>query len=287
MHKSTNKVFDVKEVYREVMSWLADDKPETTKAIVEVSNFGNVRRLPYTKWNKLNKSYSSMRLKQYAIGTNRGKQVRDSKEKVEKCGLYQCVSVREKTYSVHRLVAEAFISKIEGKDHVNHIDGNRSNNHVSNLEWVSNHENVAHAWNTGMRTIENMQKITHEKIIEIARRRLNGESLVLIANENKLAYETIRLRVKEVLTNEQYNTAIEYDSYMCRLPKFEQSMVGIREAKNGYKLVRNGQVVATDETLDGIQQKKLKVIESEKNRIYSETLGRISKDIKSITTDAP
>ena len=64
-------------------------------------------------------------------------------------------------------------------------------------------------------------------------------------------------------------------------------MVGIREAKNGYKLVRNGQVVATDETLDGIQQKKLKVIESEKNRIYSETLGRISKDIKSITTDAP
>jgi len=56
MHKSTNKVFDVKEVYREVMSWLADDKPETTKAIVEVSNFGNVRRLPYTKWNKLNKS---------------------------------------------------------------------------------------------------------------------------------------------------------------------------------------------------------------------------------------
>ena len=47
-------------------------------------------------------------------------------------------------YSVHRLVAEAFLPKEEGRDFVNHLDGNRLNNHYSNLEWVSMQENNCH-----------------------------------------------------------------------------------------------------------------------------------------------
>jgi len=47
-------------------------------------------------------------------------------------------------YSIHRLVAEAFLHKQEGRDFVNHIDGNRLNNHYSNLEWVSMQENNCH-----------------------------------------------------------------------------------------------------------------------------------------------
>lgn len=277
----------MQEIYREVLSWMPDDKPESTRAIVEVSNYGNVRRLPYRKWNQKNNNYSNMKMKQYAIGTNRCKQVRDSNEKIDKFGLYQNVSIKGKTYSVHRLVAAAFIPKIDGKDHVNHIDGNRSNNHVSNLEWVSNQENVNHAWDTGMRNIENLQKISHEEILAIAARRLNGESLIMIAQEKNLTYETIRLRVKEVLTDEQYNAANQYDRYICRLPKFEKHMAGITKMNYGYKLVRNGKIVATDNTLDGIQIKKARVVQDEKNRIYSETLGRVSKDIKTTKPDAP
>lgn len=57
---------------------------------------------------------------------------------------------KPKTYLVHRLVAEAFIPKAEGKDYINHIDGDRRNNHVSNLEWCNHEENNNHAFDNGL-----------------------------------------------------------------------------------------------------------------------------------------
>lgn len=55
-------------------------------------------------------------------------------------------------FAVHRLVATTFIPNTDPKKiFVNHIDGNKQNNHVSNLEWVTTQENNIHAYQTGLR----------------------------------------------------------------------------------------------------------------------------------------
>lgn len=59
-------------------------------------------------------------------------------------GGYKCVKLNGKHESIHRLVAKAFIPNPENKPEVNHIDGNKQNNHVSNLEWVTSKENINH-----------------------------------------------------------------------------------------------------------------------------------------------
>lgn len=51
---------------------------------------------------------------------------------------------------IHRLVAYEFVININNKPFVNHKDGNKSNNHISNLEWVTHEENMHHAFTTGL-----------------------------------------------------------------------------------------------------------------------------------------
>ena len=79
---------------------------------------------------------------------------------------------RRQQFNVHRLVAIAFIGNpINDKMEVNHIDSDRSNNHVSNLEWVTRGDNHRHAYKHGFANAKGesngASRLTEEQIIEI------------------------------------------------------------------------------------------------------------------------
>lgn len=72
----------------------------------------------------------------------------------------------DKTFMVHRLVADAFIPNPNKLPCVNHIDGNKKNNIVSNLEWVTYEENTHHAIRLGLIDVE-ASRINGRKAIEV------------------------------------------------------------------------------------------------------------------------
>ena len=53
-----------------------------------------------------------------------------------------CKNGKQKTFNIHRLVALHYLESVEGKNIIDHIDRNKTNNHISNLRWVNHSENV-------------------------------------------------------------------------------------------------------------------------------------------------
>lgn len=106
----------------------------------EVSNLGNVRSLPKTILYKNGKK-QNLKGKQKSIKLN----------KYGYLTVYLTKNDVIKTCVVHRLVALAFIPNPNPENNtINHIDGNKTNNRIENLEWLSLSDNVKHQWRTGL-----------------------------------------------------------------------------------------------------------------------------------------
>lgn len=89
------------------------------------------------------------------------------KPKIDKYGYKNVVLTKNgkrKTYLVHRLVGQAFIPNPNNYPQIDHIDGNRLNNKVNNLEWVTAKENMNEAVRIGL--FDNVKKIQRENAIK-------------------------------------------------------------------------------------------------------------------------
>jgi NUMOD4 motif/HNH endonuclease len=127
-------------IFKNKARGLFTDLVETWKDIegfeghYQISSLGNVKSLE--------------RMRESSHGNMAHMQERILKQKTGKCG-YKVIGLckeNKKTHpSVHRLVALSFIPNVDNKDTVNHIDCDKTNNKVSNLEWSTHTEQMKHA----------------------------------------------------------------------------------------------------------------------------------------------
>lgn len=97
---------------------------------------------------------------------------------------------------IHRVVAKAFVDKVEGKDYVNHKDGDKENNKKENLEWCTSKENKEHSIKLGTTKIRFGEqspnnKLTSTQVIDIKERLINKETYKSIAEIFNVNYGTI------------------------------------------------------------------------------------------------
>ena len=97
---------------------------------------------------------------------------------------YLVCSINGKQYRVHRLVAQAFIPNQENKSQVNHIDGNKTNNDITNLEWVTPEENIKHSWSKGLSS-KRFGKL-NDKTKTIIQYDLNGNIIKIWEDPNEI-----------------------------------------------------------------------------------------------------
>ena len=100
---------------------------------------------------------------------------------------------RQKRVRIHRLVAGTFLKSVSGKSQINHRDGNKLNNHVYNLEWCDQIENIAHAVDNGLvQDFKNRKRTSLFRIRRIRERFLGGETVPQIAKVYCLSARTVR-----------------------------------------------------------------------------------------------
>jgi hypothetical protein len=110
-----------------------------------------------------------------------------------------------KTLSVHRLVAKAFIENPENKPTVNHVDGDKTNNNVENLEWATILENNQHAYVAGLKSGQKGSRhpnaiITPEIIQQARILRENGNTYASIG----LMFGVHRQTIADALTGRRW-----------------------------------------------------------------------------------
>ena len=155
----------------------------------EVSEYGEVRRTQNRRWRK----------KGTAVTLNRD---RFGYHRVQ---LYDSKNRQRLTFAVHRLVMQVFVGACPDGYEVNHIDGDKTNNHVSNLEYVTHQENIQHSF----KKLKRMQrvprgesagraKLTTEQVLTIRERAANGERRRALGEEFGVTPECITFIVRRV-----------------------------------------------------------------------------------------
>jgi hypothetical protein len=237
----------VGEEWRPVVGW---------ETAYEVSNFGNVRRIRTKK---------AAPVRQHAGYPT--------------CSLSIGGSIRGNG-KVHRMVAEAFIPNLlpDTQTQVNHIDGNKQNPHVTNLEWVTPKENIQHAHRTGLtagnkrrsRAIESVDPTTggvtsYDSSAHAARVvGVDGSRIRICIKQPKSRAAGLywRLAEKEQGKSNNWQKLIECDGYQFGTVDYEISDLG--EVKNS----KDSRLLHPSTNANGYHMVNLTVSDQTPRRIF-------------------
>ena len=144
-------------------------------------------------------------------------------------GRYLYVVLHGKGVAIHKLVAGAFIPNPENKEQVNHIDGNKKNNRVENLEWCTRSENTIHAYKIGL-CKRKFGKSNPKYKGNIQMLTIGGE----LVKEFESSYEA-RNWIRE---NTKYTRASHGNIYNCALGK-HKNMYGFKWNRQFYSILKS------------------------------------------------
>lgn len=172
---------------------------------------------------------------------------------------------------IHRLVAEHLIPNPENKPCVNHIDGNKMNNLITNLEWVTYSENSIHALKLGLKVPDQAEDVhnslyTNEQIHEICKALQSGMRVRDVAEK----FQVPRYLVKSISIGVTWKTISEGYNFPSRTRSISEDTVRwiCKQIENGYT---NMQILGMS-TNPKVDRKKIENIRNKK------TFQHISKD---------
>lgn len=119
---------------------------------------------------------------------------------------YKTICIKGRRFYVHRLVAQAFLPNLKKLPQVNHIDGNKSNNALVNLEWCTPSQNAKHKYASGLASQKGMantsRKLSWDDVLLIRASKLSCRKIAKVYNLNK--DHVSRIRTRKVWDYENY-----------------------------------------------------------------------------------
>ncbi len=119
---------------------------------------------------------------------------------------YLATKFSGKAHLVHRIVAEKYLPNPENKRTVNHINGIKSDNRVSNLEWNTNKENIKHAFETGLSDSKHLRKLTMDEVREIRSKYIPYKYTQCMLGKE---YGICNQGISQIINNKRYKETVE------------------------------------------------------------------------------
>ncbi len=229
------------------MNYMIDTEKEIWENILnyegfyQISNLGNVRSLD--RFITINNKLSFKKGKIMVVSENNKEYKQISLSKNNKL----------KTFKIHRLIALAFIPNPNNYPYVNHIDGNKKNNNIINLEWCTAQMNIKHAYDMGLMNApkgknSGASKLKDEDILNIFilnKEGLGHRKIAKIYNISRVAIKIVlqrkswrHIEIPEMYLNHINTTCTIKNENIIEIFKLYKNDIKISDISKKYKVNR-------------------------------------------------